>query len=254
MSEQTAIGILGGMGPQAGIDLASKIVAQTKVKRDQDHIPTILYSDPLIPDRTHFLLGDSTVNPGNEMAKGLLNLERSGAKVAGVACNTAHSALIFDHTLSQLKEAHSSLEVLHLIDVTVEGIRARHPSAKRIGILGTKGTYHFRLYDDRLEAAGLLPLRPDTFEHLEEAIYHSDSGIKACSSPVSDVARQLVFRSADQVIQQGAEVVILGCTELPIAVPEATYKGIPLIDPGLFMARALIQAVAPDRLMPLSVA
>ena len=59
---------------------------------------------------------------------------------------------------------------------------------------------------------------------------------------------------ADQVIQQGAEVVILGCTELPIAVPEATYKGIPLIDPGLFMARALIQAVAPDRLMPLSVA
>jgi len=110
------------------------------------------------------------------------------------------------------------------------------------------------LYDDRLEAAGLLPIRPDTFEHLEEAIYHSGTGIKACSSPVSDIARQRVLRSADQVIQQGAEVVILGCTELPLAVPEATYKDIPLIDPGLFMARALIQAVAPDRLMPLSVA
>ena len=244
------IGILGGMGPQAGVDLAAKIISQTKATKDQDHLPTVLFSNPFIPDRSAFLLGNSDINPGHQMAAGVTQLEKAGASVVTVACNTAHSPIIFNHMLDELTNRNASVKVLNLIEETVASIKRSFPTATRVGILGTLGTYKFELYDKELIKHGLIPLRPESGERLNKAIYDPSTGIKACSAPVSDEAKNHVLISADQVIDQGADVVILGCTELPLAVTQATYRHIPLIDPALMMARALITRVAPDRLLP----
>lgn len=242
------------MGPRAGIDLATKIISETRATRDQDHIATVLWGNPDVPDRTEFLFGNGSLNPAREIAEGFRKLETSGATVAGMACNTAHSPLIFDEVLVRLKRGGSSLRVLHLIDETIDAIGRLYPDVKKVGILGTKGTYHFRLYDEGLTGHRLVPVRPDDIESLNDAIYDPETGIKACSSPVSPLAREKVLSSIEQVIIAGAELVIMGCTELPLAVPEPLYKGIPLIDPGTMLARALIHFVAPDRLRSWSVA
>ena len=248
------IGVLGGMGPQAGVDLASKIIANTIARRDQDHIPTLLFSDSGIPDRTDYLFGRTHVNPALMMARAVKCMAAAGARFVGIACNTAHSPPIFETFLREVEAECPEVKLLHLIEETVSAIQDHFPRVRRVGILSTTGTYKFRLYDDSLISKGLYPLRPKNIENLGEAIYNPDLGIKACSTPVTVQAREWVGQAVESVIEQGAEAVILGCTELTLALPSAHHLGIPLIDPSTFLARALIRAAAPDRLAPWRVA
>ena len=247
------IGILGGMGPQAGIDLATKIVSETDASIDQDHIPVILYGHPGIPDRTAFLFGKTSLNPAIAIASGLEKLSLAGADVAGIACNTAHSPSIIGEVGRLLDEAGCDLKILHLIGETVRALTILLPNVKRVGVLGTKGTLKFRLYDDPLEEAGIAVIHPKDLDALNGAIFDPEFGMKGFSSPVSQKARTSVLRAVDDVVEQGAEAVILGCTELPLAVSGDYRAGIPLIDPGQVLAGALVTAGAPDRLRPLRV-
>ena len=241
------------MGPQAGIDLATKIVSETIARIDQDHIPVILYGHPGIPDRTAFLFGKTSLNPAIAIADGLEKLALAGADVAGIACNTAHSPSIIGEVRRLLDEAGCDLKILHLIGETVRALTMLLPNVKRVGVLGTKGTLKFRLYDDPLEEAGIAVIHPKDLDALNGAIFDPEFGMKGFSSPVSQKARTSVLRAVDDVVEQGAEAVILGCTELPLAVSRDYRAGIPLIDPGQVLARALVTAAAPDRLRPLRV-
>ncbi|MDA0874975.1 MAG: aspartate/glutamate racemase family protein, partial [Bacteroidetes bacterium] len=121
------IGILGGMGPQAGFDLASVITAETRASRDQDHLPLIVWSHPGVPDRTAWLSDRSAPDPAPAMVDGFLALERAGAGVAGMACNTAHTPALFDRVRHALGHAGARIRILHLIEETVAGIRSAHP-------------------------------------------------------------------------------------------------------------------------------
>ena len=244
------IGILGGMGPQAGVDLATNVISQTRAEKDQDHIPLMLIGDPHVPDRTAFLFGRTDINPAHAMAKSVNMLIASGAQCVGIACNTAHSPPIFDVFERSVKAAHPGANLLHLIQETVRGIQAQFPYAGKIGILATEGSYKFNLYDAPLSKAGFAPLRPKNTQLLTDAIFDPKLGIKACSAPPTAEARSWIISSIENLIEQGAEAIILGCTELPLAVPESSHRGVPLIDPGMMLARALIRACAPDRLLP----
>jgi len=247
------IGILGGMGPQAGFDLATKVTSQTAVARDQDHIPIVLYSQPDIPDRTAYLADAEAPNPAPAIARAFMHLEDCGAEVAGLACNTAHTPLIFDDVTDILQSRGSHLNILHLIEETVSGIKRAYPEVERVGVLGTVGTLSSRLYDQRLEAAGFAAIQPDHTDGLTESIYNDVYGVKVCSSPASTEARDHVLEAIEQVRTKGAQMVILGCTELPLAVPEKDIGGLALIDPAVMLARALVNHAAPDRLRPMNV-
>src|SRR5689334_5237573 len=83
------IGILGGMGPQATIDLYQKIVDSTPANVDQDHIHVVIDSNPQIPDRTGYLLGKNE-NPIAAMLEGLKTLEKANVDFVLIPCNTAH--------------------------------------------------------------------------------------------------------------------------------------------------------------------
>jgi aspartate racemase len=242
------IGILGGMGPQAGFDLATTVTAETKARRDQDHVPVIVWSQPGIPDRTAWLTDPSAPDPVPAMVEGFLALERAGAGVAGMACNTAHSPALFDRVRAELGHAGARIRILHLIEETVEGIRFAHPGIHTIGILATRGTLSARLYHAELEKAGFAPLSPGDPHRLTAAIYDPERGIKACAHPATVFARQEVESAVRELAERGAEAVILGCTELPLAVPGTHFEGVPLINPARMLARALIRAVDPAKL------
>ncbi len=225
-----------------------KITAQTRAVKDQDHLPVILLSWPQVPDRTGWLADPSLPDPAPVIAEGLLTLERAGAGVAAMACNTAHTPAIFDRVRSQLESAGAGLRIFHLIEETVLGIARQLPEIRKVGILGTHGTLSSGLYHHVLDEHGFETFSPSDTNRLSNAIYSPNTGIKAFSNPVTETARQEVLSATRELIDRGAEAVILGCTELPLAVPEPEWNGIPLIDPASMLTRSLIRAVAPDRL------
>ena len=245
------LGILGGMGPQAGVDLAHKLIAATRAGNDQDHIPFVLYSLPgSVADRTAYLLGDSDTNPAHAIADQLQSMSGLGVTVAVMACNTAHAAPIFDVIRQQLEARGIGIRLLHLVDETVAYLGRSFPAISKVGVLGTSGTYRSRLYERALEDAGFESILPEPEirdEMVHAATYDPRFGIKATAGVISAKARELVHSAIAHVVDHGAEAVILGCTELPLAVTEPVVAGIPVLDPAQIIAARIIQVLRSGR-------
>lgn len=251
---EAMIGIIGGMGPYAGLDLAKKIFDNTLAATDQEHLSVALLSESCaIIDRTEYLLGNTNTNPGHSIATVALQLERIGAQVAAISCNTAHAPSIFQLVTDKLQRSQSRLKILHLIEETILFLRTEFPHHRRIGVLSTTGTYQMKLYAQPLMKAGYTVIQPNPQVQgkiVNEAIYHAEFGIKARSNPVTDQAKEWFETAIAILIEDGADLIILGCTELTLAVSEHYSRHVPLIDPITIMARALIKTVAPHKLKP----
>ncbi len=245
------IGIVSGAGPLAGLDVARKIIEETRAATDQEHLPVLLFSLPeQIPDRTDYLVGKVKENPGGPIADLFLRLEQAGTTVAAIACNTAHSEPIFGVVRQKLAAANSHLNVLNLIEETVSEIVSRFEPATKIAVLSTDGSRQQQLYSRPLTGAGFQVLEPEPEfqKKVHGAIYHPVHGIKAQSSLVHSQAVQDLRQAMDLLIDQGAEAILLGCTELPLAVTGQEYRGVPIIDPNRLLARRLIAAYSPRKL------
>lgn len=244
------IGIVGGVGPLAGLDIYKKIIEETNAQVDQDHLPVLLYSFPnLIGDRTQFLLGNSQINPAMAMAEITRQLETAGATVAAIPCNTAHAAAIYDVYEQELIRSNQKIKVLHIVKETIAYIKEHHPQAK-VGILSTTGTRDTGLYRDLFLKDGFEVVEPadDWQDRVHEAIYNQEYGIKAQSIPVTNKARLELHAAMDELKKEAVQLIVLGCTELPLAIPEHDFNGMTLIDPNRILARSLIKAVAPEKL------
>lgn len=244
------IGIVGGVGPLAGLDVFKKIIEETVVQHDQDHLPVLLMSYPhLISDRTAFLLKKEETNPAYALSHIIKELVKNGAKVVAIPCNTAHAPAIFDVIKEELKKSSVNVKLLHLVKETVNYIQETAPNAK-VAVLSTTGTRNTGLYKNLLIDAHLKVLEPDTAcqHRIHEAIYDQTYGIKAFSSPIKEKALSELKYCMDRLVEEEATHFILGCTELPLALPENNYKGIPLIDPNRIIARALIRTLDPNKL------
>lgn len=249
------IGIVGGVGPYAGLDLAKNVFDNTLANTDQEHLPLVMMSvSETILDRTEYLLNIVEDNPGRAIANVILKMETIGATVAGIPCNTAHQKEIFGLTRQVLDGNNSKTKLLSMIDETIMAIIAEYPNLKNIGVLSTTGTYQFKIYAEPLFNADLEPVVPTTKmqeEIVHPAIYNKEYGIKAKSNPVTDKARTDLLAIIDQLKQSGAELIIKGCTEIALAIPEQIVHGIPTIDPSIVLARSLINNVNPQKLKPL---
>lgn len=250
------IGVIGGMGPHAGVLLVQRILAATVAVRDQDHLPIALLSyASRIPDRSEFVEGFSPVNPAGAILDVAADLAGLGVQVAGMPCNTAHVPVIFDQIVAGLPGRAPGLRLLNLIDETVAHAAVHLPDVKRVGLLATLGTYRSGIYEKRLEKAGLLPVVPDSEAHelqIHRAIYDPEYGIKAKANPVTDRAIDELSIAIEQLANRGAEAVILGCTEISIAFDDPSSSPLPVIDATTALARALVREKAPSRLRPLA--
>lgn len=242
------IGIVGGIGPLAGADLYKKIVENTIAQTDQEHLPVLLASIPNeIPDRTTYLLGKSSENPAPSLAKIILLLERSGTTHIGIACNTAHAPGIFEPMQQILQEQGSSAEIVHMIDETLRSIEAYPDEILRIGLLSTTGTYKTRIYQNRLESAGLIPVVLPYEQHealSQRAIYE----IKAANSLIPQEPIDLINTAIRLLREQGAEAIVLGCTELGMIEDRLDFQGLAVFNPNLILARTLIRRAFPNKL------
>lgn len=252
MDERNAIGVIGGLGPYAGLDLVKKIFDHTSAATDQEHLPVALISYPgQIPDRSSYIADQTKPNPVPALADILRRLEDAGCVVAGMPCNTAHAPVIFDVLQETMAREGRRIRLLNMIEASAESVLRHAPATRRVGILATTSTLEQRLYDRALEALGLEIVRPTPdFQaaHIQPVIFDETWGIKAQSNPPTARARQHLLDGIRHLRARGAEAVILGCTELPLAVPEAAFEGLVLIDSTRSLARALIRATYPQRL------
>lgn len=240
----------GGVGPMAGVDLHRRIIAQTNTNgTDQDHLRVLhaSFSD-LIPDRTESLSDGTARRTGESMAKILLACEMAaksfgGGCVAGVPCNTFHAQPIWDACADMLKRSGSDMELVSMIEVTAAYLRKTESSGSSVGVLATTGTRNTGLYDRTLAEIGLHVCYPRDQERVHQAIYDPDWGIKA-RWPVSGKAVDALERALDELYEQGSRTVLLACTELPLALTDAQYRSMRLVNPVDLLARRLIETAA----------
>lgn len=256
LPEPRTIGIVGGLGPYAGYDLVRKIFRWTKASVDQEHLPIMLHSFPgWIPERPAFLLGQTRENPGEDIGGIMAQLAESGARVIGMPCNTAHSPRILDVALERLRATGLDVTFVSIIESAVRHVRSLCPDGGRIGLMGTVATLQTRLYQDALEKAGLEPVLPDDDDcaMVQRAISDPEFGVKAFSDPVSSRARQILLDTAERLVERKqVSVILLGCTEIPVAVTESRLWETPVVDATSVLARELIRASCPERLKPYS--
>ncbi|NWG13597.1 MAG: amino acid racemase [Acidobacteria bacterium] len=222
------IGILGGMGPEATADFFREIIQLTPASRDQDHIPVLIYSNTRIPDRTAAIL-EGGEDPLPLLIDSAKVLERAGAGIITMPCNTAHLYV------ESLRRA-TAIPVLHMIDETVRELRSRYPELRSVGLLATTGTIRAGIYQSALGAAGIAAVVPE--EPDQDRIMAVIRDIKADRN--RDEARRSVKRICLGLAAQGAEAVILGCTELPLVL-DTKRPPCPLLNPTRILAQAAVK-------------
>lgn len=221
------IGIIGGMGPLATIDLYEKITFNTKAEKDQDHIHIIIDSYPQIEDRTAYILHGGK-NPKDKLIESAKRLENAGADALIMPCNTAH---FFAKDI----EKEVSIPLIHIVKSTAEAIKNKYPKANKIGLIATTGTLKSGVYANILKDYGYHIIELD--ERLENDIM--DCIYKGVKAGKTEEYVPLFQKCVDKVTDMGADVLIAGCTEIPILVPHIKSK-IPVVDATLELALAAI--------------
>ncbi len=226
------IGILGGMGPEATIDLFTKIVKGTKVKRDQDHFRILIDNNPKIPDRTLAIQGMGP-SPLAELVRSAKVLERAGADFIAIPCVTAH------HYHESLQKK-IKIPILHIVGETIKHIQVHLKRTQKIGLVATTGTIQTGLFQKAFSSASIELIIPDPEIQkgwIMEAIY-GKRGIKIIGP--SEDSKRLAVKASHQLIQQGAQAIIAGCTEVPLVLKEGDLP-VPVVDPIAVLARTAIE-------------
>lgn len=228
MNGRKTIGILGGMGPAATSELFSKIIHYTKVKRDQEHIRTIVMNDPTIPDRTEYILGKGP-NPIPHLINNIQKLSQIGADMIAIPCMTAHSFI------SEL-EANSPIPIINAIELVERHLNNDYPKIERIGLLATNGTIKSGVFHKYISKDIYIPDQNDQKALIE--IIYGDNGIKAGNT--SDKQVSGIKRIVSNMEKYNIQAVIAGCTELSLVMSEQNVS-LPVIDPITLLAEHIVK-------------
>lgn len=201
------LGVLGGMGPLATADFLSKLAANTTAGQDQQHVPVLLYGDCSTPDRTACILGDGP-SPLPSLLDGIefLNSAPSVSAIC-IPCNSAHC------WYEEMASA-SDVPVFHIVKASADQVRQKKPDCKTVGVLSTQGTHQMGMYRKTLGNMGFNVVCPtdDEFERLVSPAIHM------IKTNEMEHAEELFAEATALLEARGAEIVILGCTEIPVGM------------------------------------
>ena len=228
MMAEKVIGILGGMGPEATVDLFYRIIRATPAQKDQDHPRTIIYSNSKVPDRTAAILGDGP-SPVPEMLKAAKTLETAGADFIIIPCNTAH------HFIDELRDG-VGIPILHMIEVSAQRVQEELPTVKRAGLIATTGTVKSGIYHRSFSNIGVEIITPDgKFQRdAMKAIYEriKSGDLKGGGEIIRDVAGNL--------LENCAQIVLCGCTEVSLVLKDGDIP-VPVVDSLQILAETAVQ-------------
>lgn len=213
------LGILGGMGPAASAEYVVRLIQQTPATRDQEHIPFVLWSDPTVPDRSTSLLNKDD-KPLPYLLAGIKGLFSAGCNLIVIPCNTAH------FWYSELVRQNPRITIIHIVDSVGDALRDVDVINSTVGLMGTQATIELGLYQYKLNKQGWDCIVP-TKEEMDTLVQPAIDLVKAGDMIKSHA---MLMSVVDSLITRGATAVVLGCTEIPLAVRESQQGNIPLIN------------------------
>jgi len=194
--------------------------------------------NPQIPDRTEHLVGDG-MDPTLALYATCKKLQAGQADLIAIPCNTAHAFVA-------AIQPELDIPIMNMLTVTVKHIREAFPALRKVGLLATSGTVSSGVYRRELEDHGLQEVVPSPQEQTRvmNAIYGPE-GVKAGFTSASGIAD--MDAAIDDLVAQGAQIIILGCTELPLLLPDpervtATGNRVTLVDPTDILAKRCVAA------------
>lgn len=194
------LGVIGGLGPMATAYFMQLVIQMSEAQTDQEHIPMIIYNMPQIADRTRYLLGLSFENPIPDIVDCGRKLEAAGVERLVIPCITAHA-------LHEEIQSGLNVPIIHIIKETAAYLKER--GIRRVGLEATDGTVTTGVFQKELEKQGIEVLLPNK-ENQQKVMDIIYKNVKA-SVPV---AMDKFLEVEAQLKEDGADVIILGCTEL----------------------------------------
>jgi len=219
------LGVIGGLGPMATAYFMQLVIQMTKAENDQEHIPMIIYNCPQIPDRTKYLLGLSQEDPAPYIADCGKRLAEDGADVAAIPCITAHA-------MHERIQDAVEIPIIHAIKEVA--LYLKEKGVSKVGLEATDGTVEVGVFQKELEELGMETILPsaESQKKVMSIIYDNvKAGKKVDMHKFTDVEEEL--------LQKGAEVIVLGCTELSMVKRDYPLKGC-YLDAMEVLARAAV--------------
>ena len=221
------IGILGGMGTQAGLDFCNKLAKLNAGKLDQQYPMFVLYNKSNTPKRPENL--KKYYNVLNALVKGCKMLQKNKCKFIVMPCNTAH----YWHEDIQKKIK------IPLISMPKEVYKHTKKTCKKnskIGILCTEATLKTKVYNQYFDKDFNL-VSPEKLLQKNSV----NKSIKLVKMGKIKEAEKVIRPAVNYLIKNKCKKIILGCTELPIAIfAYKSFKNIKkskvFIDPNLLLA------------------
>jgi aspartate racemase len=221
------VGVIGGMGPAATVHFMGRMLALTPARSDQDHVRLIVDNNGAIPDRNAAVRGKGP-SPGPVLAEMARGLERAGAELLVMPCNTAHA-------FAGAIRGASALPFIDLIETACDEALADDPAC--VGVLAADGCLEAWLYQDALARRGVraATCAPPDQARFMALLYRIKAG------DLGDEVRSEMRALAEGLVDAGAQVVIAGCTEVPLVLRTDDLAA-SLIDSVDALARATIAA------------
>ena len=243
------IGILGGMGTQAGLDFCNKLAMLYRGKIDQDYPLFLLYNKSNIPGRPESIgihTGKLSNKPNNKKSKkkylsvlkSLVNgcqlLKKSNCKFIVIPCNTAH--YWFDDLQKKIK-----LPIINMPKEVFKHTQKRCKKNSSIGLLATEGTLMTGVYNKFFDKNYNLVF-PNAIIQKKKV----NKAIKLVKMGKVKLANKTIQPAINYLIKKKCKKIILGCTELPIAIfAFKSFKTIKsskvFLDPNLILATAAMK-------------
>jgi len=243
------IGILGGMGTQAGLDFCNKLAILYRGKIDQDYPLFLLYNKSNIPGRPESIgihtgkLSGKKNNKKNKkkylsvlksLDKGCKLLKKSKCKFIVIPCNTAH--YWYDDLKKKIK-----LPIINMPKEVFVYTKKKCKQNSSIGLLATEGTLKTGVYNKFFDKNFNLIFPNQTIQNSSV-----NKAIKLVKMGKVKLASKVIKPAIDYLIQKKCKKIILGCTELPIAIfAFKSFKTIKsskiFLDPNLILANAAMK-------------
>jgi aspartate racemase len=225
---EKVVGILGGMGPEATIDLYAKITRNVHARIDQDHLHVVIDSNPKVPSRQAAIL-EGGEDPTDALCAMAENLERAGADFIVIPCNAAH------FFLSRVRQ-RVRIPILSIIEETVRAVRVQLPPVERVGLLASTAVVKTGLYTDAFKEHTITTILPNLRDQrlVQEVILAIKAG---AHNPQFRAQLEAV---ANALVVRGAQVIVLGCTELPLVIGPRDIE-VPVIDATEVLALTAIR-------------
>jgi aspartate racemase len=220
------VGIIGGMGPEATVDLMRRVIAKTPANDDQDHIHLIVESNPKIPSRIAHLIDGTGTDPTPELTRIALNLQRAGADALAIPCNTAHA---YAHSIRRA----ISIPLLDMVDLTVDQIASSRRLA-RVGLLASSAAIATELYAKAFANHGIEVVHPK--QQIEVMAL-----IKGVKRGETGSAAQAKLGRLALDLANGADVLLIGCSELSVI---SAGIAVPHVDSLDVQAQAIVAFAA----------